>query len=255
MAKLLIKLATVLALTLSAGFFVFSQAQVSGAPSSLREKLAVAIEAASGNQLQIASVTASALGSIYEVELNTGEILYADASGDYLFAGDMFQTTNSGLLNLSAGKRQLKNLDKIAAIPEEEMIIFSPESSAEVKATLTVFTDVDCQYCRALHGDMEQLLAKGIQVRYLAYPRGGENAGSYDKMISVWCSDDRKKSLSQAKNGQNLPAQTCDSPVLAHYELGNELGITGTPALIMPDGKLVPGYMDVARLSALLGVN
>ena len=155
MAKLLIKLATVLALTLSAGFFVFSQAQVSGAPSSLREKLAVAIEAASGNQLQIASVTASALGSIYEVELNTGEILYADASGDYLFAGDMFQTTNSGLLNLSAGKRQLKNLDKIAAIPEEEMIIFSPESSAEVKATLTVFTDVDCQYCRALHGDME----------------------------------------------------------------------------------------------------
>ncbi|MDP6095484.1 MAG: DsbC family protein [Gammaproteobacteria bacterium] len=255
MAKLLIRLSTVLALALSAGFFVFTQAQGVSAPSSLREKLALSIEAASGNQLQIVGITASALGTIYEVELNTGEVLYADASGDYLFAGDMFQTTTTGLINLSASKRQLRTLDKITAIPEDEMIIFSPDSPDEIKATLTVFTDVDCQYCRALHRDMDQLLAKGIQVRYLAYPRGGENAGSYEKMISVWCSDDRHKSLTQAKNGQNLPAETCDSPVMAHYALGNELGITGTPAIIMPDGRLVPGYADVDYLSALAGVN
>jgi thiol:disulfide interchange protein DsbC len=88
----------------------------------------------------------------------------------------------------------------------------------------------------------------------MAYPRGGANADSYDKMISVWCSDDRHKSLAQAKNGQNLPTRDCENPVLKHHAMGNQLGITGTPALVMPDGTLVPGYMDVDRLTAMLNL-
>jgi thiol:disulfide interchange protein DsbC len=133
------------------------------------------------------------------------------------------------------------------------MIIFTPET--EVKATLTVFTDVDCTYCRALHRDIDMILEKGIQVRYLAYPRGGENAESYDKMLSVWCSDDRHKTLTQAKNGQNLPKRNCESPVLTHYFLGNELGISGTPALVFPDGRVIPGYVEVDRLVTMLQVD
>ena len=221
-------------------------------PQSLREKLAVAIEVASQNQLEIVSLNATALPNIYEVELNTGEVLYSDISGDYLFAGDMYQTTAEGLLNLSANKRQERNSDKIAQIPEEEMIIFTPEV---VKATITVFTDVDCTYCRALHRDLEKLMAAGIEVRYMAYPRGGENAESYTKMISVWCSDDRAKALTQAKNGQDLPERNCDSPILAHYKLGNELGISGTPALVFPDGRVIPGYLETERLVEMLNIN
>ena len=230
-----------------------AQAQIPGTPQSLREKLVLAIETASQNQLQIVNIKATPLANVFEVELNTGEMLYSDISGDYLFAGDMYQTTNSGLLNLSASTRQVRTLEKIAAIPEDEMIIFSPEN--EIKASITVFTDVDCTYCRALHRDMEVLLEKGIQVRYLAYPRGGEAADSYDKMISVWCSDDRNKSLTQAKNGQNIPELDCDTPVLTHYDLGNELGLTGTPALVFPDGRLIPGYVEADRLAAMLQVN
>lgn len=221
-------------------------------PQSLREKLAVAIEVASQNQLEIVSLNATALPNIYEVELNTGEVLYSDISGDYLFAGDMYLATAEGLLNLSANKRQERNSDKIAQIPEEEMIIFTPEV---VKATITVFTDVDCTYCRALHRDLEKLMAAGIEVRYMAYPRGGESAESYTKMISVWCSDDRAKALTQAKNGQDLPERNCDSPILAHYKLGNELGISGTPALVFPDGRVIPGYLETERLVAMLNIN
>ncbi|MSR10514.1 MAG: DsbC family protein [Gammaproteobacteria bacterium] len=221
-------------------------------PQSLREKLAVAIEVASQNQLEIVSLNATALPNIYEVELNTGEVLYSDISGDYLFAGDMYRATAEGLLNLSANKRQERNSDKIAQIPEEEMIIFTPEV---VKATITVFTDVDCTYCRALHRDLEKLMAAGIEVRYMAYPRGGESAESYTKMISVWCSDDRAKALTQAKNGQDLPERNCDSPILAHYKLGNELGISGTPALVFPDGRVIPGYLETERLVAMLNIN
>lgn len=236
-----------LALTVST-----SQAQSSGEPESLRAKLSQSIEVASQNQLQIISIEETPLSNIYEVELSTGEILYSDISGDYLFAGDMYETSATGLMNLSADKRQMRNLDKLAAVPEEQMIIFTPD---EIKASITVFTDVDCTYCRALHRDLDTLLSLGIQVRYMAYPRGGENAESFSKMISVWCSDDRHKSLTQAKNGQNLPERECENPVLAHYELGNEFGITGTPALVFPDGRVIPGYLDPERLSAMLNVN
>lgn len=230
-------------------FLGTSVAQDSGISPSLRAKLAQSIEVSSQNQLQILDITSTPLPNIYEVELNTGEILYTDVSGDYLFAGDMYATSESGLVNLSAGKRQIRTAEKIALIDESEMIIFEPD---ELKSSITVFTDVDCTYCRALHRDLEDILAYGIRVRYLAYPRGGENADSFEKMISVWCSDDRKRTLTQAKNGQNLPERDCDTPILEHYALGNELGISGTPALILPDGQLIPGYVEPERLAALL---
>lgn len=236
--------------TLLFGSLLFAQASAQG-DQSLRGKLEQAIEIASQNTLQIVSLNQTALPNIFEVELNTGEILYSDISGDYLFAGDMYATTPTGLMNLSASTRQKRALDKIALIPEEEMIIFSPE---EVKATITVFTDVDCTYCRALHGDLEDLMAYGIEVRYLAYPRGGEAAASYDKMISVWCSDDRKESLSLAKGGEDLPPVTCETPILEHYQLGNELGISGTPALVFSDGRVIPGYLDSERLASMLSL-
>ena len=252
MIAMLNRVIAVLGLAVLASTVGTAQAQDGAEFQSLRAKLSQSIEVASQNQLQIISLVETPLPNIYEVELSTGEILYSDISGDYLFAGDMYQTSLTGLLNLSANKRQLRTLDKLAAVPEEQMIIFTPD---EIKASITVFTDVDCTYCRALHRDLDSLLSLGIQVRYMAYPRGGENADSFSKMISVWCSDDRKKSLTQAKNGQNLPARECDNPVLAHYQLGNEFGITGTPAIVFPDGRVIPGYLDPERMSAMLKLN
>jgi thiol:disulfide interchange protein DsbC len=164
----------------------------------------------------------------------------------------MYKTEVTGLVNLSSDTRQLRNLAKVQAVSEDEMIIFTPD---EVKATITVFTDVDCTYCRALHGEIDDLMDLGIEVRYMAYPRGGMEAGSYDKMISVWCAEDRHKRLTQAKHGQNIPARECESPVLDHYELGNQLGISGTPALVFPDGRVIPGYVEAPRLAAMLGLN
>ncbi|MEX2131082.1 MAG: DsbC family protein [Pseudohongiellaceae bacterium] len=217
----------------------------------LRERLSLSLQVATANQLRIARLTATAMANIIEVELDTGEILYSSIEGDFVFAGDLFEASDSGLLNLSAQRRQVKNLERIQAIPVEEMIVFSPP---ETRAVITVFTDVDCQYCRALHRDMEKLMALGIEVRYLAYPRGGEQAASFAKMNSVWCSEDRQKALTQAKNGQNLPQLECDNPVLKHYTIGNSIGIAGTPAILLPDGALVPGYVESDRLAAMLGL-
>lgn len=247
--KLASKIAALGILILGIGAGVYAQ---SGGAQSLRGKLEQAIEVPSNGQLKIVSLNPTKLSTIFEVELNTGEILYTDVSGDYLFAGDMFQTTPGGLMNLSSTTRQKRALGKIENISEEEMIVFTPN---DVKARITVFTDVDCFYCRKLHGDLDDLLAMGIEIRYLAYPRGGERAESFNKMISVWCSSDRKESLTLAKNDQPLPEITCDTPVLEHYAIGNELGINGTPAIVFEDGRVVPGYADSERLSAMLGLN
>jgi len=242
-------LAVCLSLLMVAGF-ASAQEQESDALVTLRAKLTQSLVVASGNQLEILSIGPTPLPSVMEIELNTGEILYSDINGDYLFAGDMFQSGEQGLSNLTSAKRQLRTVAKVNAVPEQEMIIFTPED--EVKATISVFTDVDCTYCRALHRDMETLLERGIRIRYLAYPRGGVAAESLTKMMSVWCSSDRQKSLTQAKNGQNIPQQECESPVMEHYDLGNELGISGTPAIVLPDGTLIPGYMDADRLTAVV---
>ena len=235
---------------------IMAQAAVSTEEmEKLRAKLSLSLEVASQNQLQISAMTATELANVIEVELNTGEMLYTDISGSYIFAGDMFQVSPAGLVNISASKRQIRIQEKVAAIPSEELIIFTPD---QTKATITVFTDVDCTYCRALHRDIEKLLELGIQVRYAAYPRGGEQATSFSKMISVWCSDDRARALTQAKNGQNLPEKNCNTPVLQHYAIGNEIGITGTPALVFPDGKVVPGYNaegGAEWLAQLLNIN
>lgn len=231
------------------GALAQSTAADEAALQTLRARLAISLEAASQNQIQVLALNPTPMTDMVQVELNTGEILYTDITGEFLFAGDMLQSGSEGMINLSLQTRQSRTVEKIAAIPTEEMIIFEPK---ETRAVITVFTDVDCQYCRALHRDLEKLLDLGIEVRYIAYPRGGAQAGSFQKMISVWCSDDRRKTLSQAKNGQNLPERECDNPVLKHYALGNEIGISGTPALILADGRVIPGYMDSDRLAALL---
>lgn len=217
---------------------------------ALREKLTTTLVAATNTSLQVIAINKTPFEGLVEVELSTGETLFSDLQGDFLVTGDLFKVdATAGLVNLTAQARQAKVVDWIAAVPESEMIIFNPD---EVKGTITVFTDVDCTYCRKLHSEIDAILAQGIQVRYMAYPRGGEASTAYPKMISVWCSDDRNKSLTQAKHGQNIPTKECQNPVLEHYNLGNKIGITGTPSIVLEDGTVIPGYMDSQQLAAMV---
>ena len=216
---------------------------------ALRAKLTATLSVATNNPMQIVSISETPCEGLVEVELSTGETLFSDRNGEFLVTGDLFRASETGLVNLSAAARQLKIVDWIAAVPEDQMIIFNPE---ETKATITVFTDVDCTYCRKLHGDLEAIMDLGIRVRYVAYPRGGEASTAYPKMISVWCSEDRNRSLTQAKNGQNLPTRDCENHILEHYNLGNKIGISGTPALVLEDGTVIPGYLDTTQLAGVV---
>ena len=173
-----------------------------------------------------------------------GEILYATEDGRFLFRGDIFDATTRE--NLTETQRNVSRKAKLNVIDEESLIVFQPD---ETKYTVNVFTDIDCPYCRKFHRDMENLRAKGIRVRYLFFPRAGPGSESWQKANSVWCSDDRKEAMTQAKLGADLEVLECGTtPVAQHYELGKAIGIQGTPAILTESGEMLGGYVPPSIL-------
>jgi len=190
------------------------------------------------------SITASPVSGLYEVIVGA-KVLYISADGKFLLEGDLFDLKN--MKNLTESKRTIGRLKAVNGIDEKSMIIFSPE---KVKYRLTVFTDIDCGYCRKMHREMDAYMEEGIEIRYLAYPRSGVNTKSYYKAVNVWCSEDKKDALTKAKNGEKLPKGKCDNPVKSHMAVADVVGVTGTPTLVFDDGNVVPGYLPAKRLAA-----
>lgn len=182
----------------------------------------------------------------YEGVIN-GEILYFSADGRYVFQGELVSLESR--TNLTEQRRVSMRKDIIDGLDEKDMIIFEPEKTAH---TLTVFTDIDCVYCRKMHSEIEQYQDLGIRIRYMAYPRGGIGSESYDDAVTVWCNEDRRDAMTRAKAGEELEAKTCDNPVKAEFETGQKLGVQGTPALFMENGQMLPGYVPAERLKEIL---
>ena len=157
-----------------------------------------------------------------------------------------------GLVNLAENRRAKKRKALLDELAPEDMVVFSP--SGETRTYVHVFTDVDCGYCRKLHQEMADINALGIEVRYLAYPRAGIGTPSHDKLVSAWCADNPNQAMTALKNGLTIPPAMCDNPTASQYELGQQVGVTGTPAIITADGRVLPGYMPAARLAGALGL-
>ena len=175
---------------------------------------------------------------MYEYTRGT-EIAYVTADGKYAISGDLYDLAKNDDLT-EAHRRELRS-KLVAAVPEEQMLIFGPK---DAKYTITVFTDVDCAYCRKLHSQIADYNRLGVRVRYLMYPRTGPNTTSWTKAEQVWCSPDRNDALTRAKLGQELKAKPCaDNPVARTYALGQAFALQGTPAIILADGDLLPGYV------------
>jgi thiol:disulfide interchange protein DsbC len=181
------------------------------------------------------------------VTLKGGPVLHVTKDGKYFVAGDLYRVEGTSLEN----ETEKAKLAKIEALPESDMIVYK---AADEKAHITVFTDVDCVYCRMLHKEVSQLNDSGVTVRYLAYPRSGIGSKSYQKMVSVWCSDDRKKWLAEAKLGSEIPENKCVNPVADQFNLGGEVGVRGTPTIVLGDGTLLPGYLPAVELVKRLGL-
>lgn len=193
-------------------------------------------------KLKLDSIKPSVINGLSEISVGNN-IYYVSDDGKYLLQGhliDIAQRTDLTELRLSSSRKAA--IEKIGA---DNMIIFKPKIS---KYTVTIFTDIDCGYCRKLHSEIDSYLTQGITVQYLFFPRAGKNSDSYKKAVSVWCASDRNAALTAAKKDQKLESKTCDNPVDAHMKLGEEFDVRGTPMIVTEKGNVFPGYLPAKEL-------
>jgi len=196
--------------------------------------------------LTLGDINPTPAAGLYEVMVGQ-RIIYVTEDGRYLVQGSLIDLKEKK--NLTEPRLNSIKASAVAAVGEDNMVIFGPQ---DAKHTITVFTDIDCGYCRKLHSEMAGYNDEGIRIRYLFYPRAGLNSSSYRKAVTVWCSDDRKDAMTQSKSGVTLDEKSCANPVSNHLELGEQLGVSGTPAMVLESGEMIPGYVPPKRLSALL---
>lgn len=209
---------------------------------SVRDAVTAALPQVDRNNIQAAAVP-----GLYELSQD-GNYGYITGDGRYLIDGDLVDLATR--INLTENKRKEQRVTELAALGEDNMVVFAPEKT---EYAVTVFTDIDCGYCRKLHREIEDYNARGIAIRYAFYPRAGPNSPSFRKAEAVWCSDDRKQALTLAKQGEEVAGDTdCDNPVAREYALGSKLGLRGTPMMVLPDGEVVNGYVPADKLAERL---
>ncbi|MGH8455016.1 MAG: DsbC family protein, partial [Nevskiales bacterium] len=216
------------------------------AEQALRERLRKAFP-----DSPVTDIRKTPIKGMYEVSIGK-EIGYVSEDGKYLLHGDLLDIGSHK--NLTEERRQGARTRMLTQIGEQDMIVFGTNmfGTKKPKHTVTVFTDIDCGYCRMLHKDMKGYNEQGITVRYLFFPRAGLNSESSRKADAVWCAKDRRDALTRAKQGESLPAGQCKTPVARHYQAGLDIGVRGTPAILTEDGRMIPGYQPPAELRKTL---
>lgn len=193
-------------------------------------------------------ISKSPLSGLFEVVYGPN-LIYMTADGRHVVKGEIIDIQSGK--NLTVATRNAARIGAINGLGEDGMIVFAPDKD-KVKHTITVFTDVTCPYCSKIHSEVPELVERGIKVRYLAFPRAGIGSKTYDQMVSVWCAENPRQAMTDAKQGKSVTPKNCPNPVSAHYALGQQTGINGTPTIIMSDGSMLPGYVPIDRLEKAL---
>ena len=205
---------------------------------------------------QIESVTQSQLPSLYEVALTTGEIIHVSADGNYIVNGDLLAVSSEGLTNVTEERRSKDRIKTLATLKDKDLVVF--ESKGEEKGELLVFTDTSCGYCQKFHGEVTALNDLGVTVKYVAWPRQGVTSPTGKTMANIWCADDKQQAMTAAKSRQSVAEanETCNSvpTIQAQVNLGRKLGVNGTPAIYLNDGRKVGGYRTAVDLAKELGI-
>jgi thiol:disulfide interchange protein DsbC len=187
----------------------------------------------------------SSVTGLLEVSFD-GTLLYATEDGRFLIQGDAYDVVRK--VNVTEQQRAVTRAEALTNADPDTMIVFDV-ADGNPDYSITVFTDIDCGYCRKLHREIAAYNEAGIRVQYMFFPRSGPNTASWTKANNVWYSDDRAAALTRAKSGEVLPDADCgETPVERHYKLGLAAGVTGTPAIMTEKGVLISGYVPAPEL-------
>jgi len=246
--------------------WAFAETAVEQTPEALAAKLTAAVEAkisqSFGQPVKTKEVISLANQQIIEAVLLDGSVVHMTPDLSHMvYRGELYQLSAGQPINITKNRNNDKRQKLMAALDEKELVIF--KAKGEEKSVINVFTDIDCGYCRKLHDEVPRLNELGISVRYLAYPRAGvtdrrtgQLTGSFKKIKSVWCDDDRMEAMTSAKRNRSIAENLgCDAPISEHLSLGHEVGVTGTPAIVLQDGRFIGGYMPADDLAATIGLN
>jgi len=213
-------------------------------PEQIRQRLSTMLP-----EVQVGSVKDAPLPGYYEIVIGT-QVVYLSKDGRFLLLGEVIDAGSR--TNLTKARRNELVAERLKSIDKKDMIIISPDHP---KRYITVFTDVDCPYCAKLHLEVPQLNKAGIEVRYLLFPRSGIGSRGYYRALGVWCAKDQIKAIGIAKAGGEIELKKCDNPIQKHIQLGLEVGVEGTPAIVVDDGTLIGGYLPAPDLIDRLGLS
>lgn len=199
--------------------------------------------AKSGISAKILSVTPTTMPNMFWVKAEGLPAFFTDNTGQYIVQGDIIKVGNAQPEHISADLQAQETKATLASIDKKDMIIFPAKGSS--KGAIYVFTDADCGYCRKLHSEIDEINSLGIEIRYLPWPRSEQ---TFPIMESIWCSSDRQKAITDAKNGEPVNAPACENPVRRIHDLGMALGINGTPAIFTESGQQIGGYLPPEQL-------
>ena len=197
--------------------------------------------------VSVQCVNESQIENLYIVDIGDLQPIYASKNGEFFFYGELYAVNGNMLQNTTKDEINLKRRSILdAALSEDDFISFKSDNE---KHKVTIFTDVDCGYCRKFHNEINDFNDLGITVNYVAFPRSGLASDSYNRIVTAWCSADPKDTLTKMKQGIDVQLSMCqDHPVEKHFLLGQKIGITGTPAIIKSNGELLPGYLPPEEL-------
>lgn len=219
----------------------------SQAEAAIRNSLKQAIPDA-----EITSVKTTPFSGLYEIKAKGYGSAYMSADGRYMLQGELIEINGSKLVNITEQGMAAERKEALAAVNLKDEIIFP--AVGKTKGIAYVFTDVDCGYCRKLHNDVPQMNQLGIEIRYLAFPRAGYPSPMAKQMEAIWCNANPREALTLAKQGQAVTGPECAAPVKAQYELGQVLGVRGTPAIFLENGTQVGGYLPPKDLAAAMNI-
>jgi thiol:disulfide interchange protein DsbC len=201
------------------------------------------------NGIEANDISESPVQGLYQVTVGAN-VAYVTTDGKYIFRGDIYDADSSA--NLTEDTRARARVSMLESVDPKSLIVFKPKSG-NVKHTVTIFTDIDCGYCRQFHREIDKVTAMGIEVHYLFFPRTGPDTESWTKADHVWCAADHNSALTKAKLGGEVPDATCgNTPIESHWSLGKRIGVRGTPAVFSESGELLGGYLPPAQLAQAL---
>ncbi len=195
-------------------------------------------------QYEASYIEKTPIEGIYQVIIG-GQVIYMTKDARYMIDGNLIDLSTRK--NYTEDAMSVIRLSQIEKLGEDKMVVYTPKT---IKHTITVVTDIDCPYCRRLHSEMDQYMEGGVQVRYIFMPLKGK--GDFRTTVSVWCSKDRNEALDMAKAGAELEAKDCENPIDEHLNVSRNLGVRGTPAIILQNGNMLPGYVPASKLIAEL---